>query len=512
MSRLQALLAWLDRASDWLSPIVVKEVRQIVRGRDFMSSFGACLVAGLLVAFFGAGDALSGEGTSGRWTFVSLMTCLTVLGLAVVPLGAFNALRSERLEQTLELITLTALSPRRVVIGKLLAQGVKLATLFAAVAPFIAMSFLLGGVDFVTILIALLVLFIWSLWASAAGLFLSTLLKSRTMSGLVFIGVGVMALMMFGISRPLVFFLSRGAFATGMAFGVGLGPSPSQFWWTLAITTTSCLMTMTNLVLLAENRLSLPTENRVTALRIGFFAQTVLIAAWFLTFINEPPGRESAAIAFFGVIGGVHLAAVAMFTVTEDLIVPRRALLQMQRPSRWRWLLAVFGPGGGRGAAYVLAHMAVFLAAALIFDPPAMGLRWLVAICAYICLFTGVPTVVFRVVKPARRASLPLRAGLLLLLSLSLLLPDIIYYLLWQPDVLGFSFGARHLINPFRTLANWETVETNGWLWVPTLLGLNGLASYGLLIQLGRRTIPRPVTADQAVAAAGEPGSAPAVH
>ena len=94
-----------------------------------------------------------------------------------------------------------------------------------------------------------------------------------------------------------------------------------------------------------------------------------------------------------------------MFTVTEDLIVPRRALLQMQRPSRWRWLLAVFGPGGGRGAAYVLAHMAVFLAAALIFDPSALRLRWLVAICAYICLFTGVPTLVFRVVKPARPAS-----------------------------------------------------------------------------------------------------------
>jgi hypothetical protein len=510
MSRSEALLARLDRASDWLSPLVIKEVRQIVRGRDFMSSFGSCLAAGMLVAFFGAGDALTGEGTSGRWTFVSLMTWLTILGLAVVPLGAFSALRNERMEQTLELITLTALSPRRVVIGKLLAQGVKLATLFAAVAPFIAMSFLLGGVDFVTILIALLVLFMWSLWASAAGLFLSTLLKSRTMSGLVFVGVGIMALMMFGISRPLFFFLSRGAFATGAVFGVG--PSPGQFWWTLAITTTSCLMTMTNLVLLAENRLSLPTENRVAALRIGFFAQILLISGWFLTYINEPPGRESVAIAFFGVIGGAHLAAVAMFTLTEDLIVPRRALLQMQRPSRWRWLLTMFGPGGGRGAAYVLAQMAVFLGAAVLFDPPAMRLRWLVAICAYICLFTGVPTLVFRLAKPAHSASLPLRASLLLLLALSLLLPDIIYYLLWQPDVLAFSYGARHLINPFRTLANWETVETNGWLWVPTLLGLNGLASYGLLIQLGRRAAAQPVIHAQAVAAAAEPGSAPAVH
>ena len=154
-----------------------------MRGREFNYSFGVSLVAGLAVAFFGAADALTGNGTSGRWTFVALMGCLTLLGLAVVPLGAFSALRNERLEQTLELITLTALSPRRVVIGKLLAQGVKLATLFAGLAPFIAMSFLLGGIDFVTILVSLLVLFMWSLWACAACLFLSSLLKTRAMSG-----------------------------------------------------------------------------------------------------------------------------------------------------------------------------------------------------------------------------------------------------------------------------------------------------------------------------------------
>jgi len=55
---------------------------------------------------------------------------------------------------------------------------------------------------------------------------------------------------------------------------------------------------------------------------------------------------------------------------------------------------------------------------------------------------------------------------------------------------------------------------TNGILrtYARGLFGLNGVASYGLLIQLGRRTTPQPVTAAPAVAAAGEPGSAPAVH
>ena len=186
---------------------------------------------------------------------------------------------------------------------------------------------------------------------------------------------------------------------------------------------------LANLVLLAENRLSLPTANRVTALRIGFFAQTLLISGWFLTY-QRAPGTESAAIAFFGMIGGMHLAAVAMFTVTEDLIVPRRAAadaaavalalaaggLRPRRRTRRGLRAGEYGRLSCRG---------------LIFDPPALRLRWLVAICAYICLFTGVPTLVFRVVKPARPASVPLRAGLLLLLSLALLLPDILYYLLW---------------------------------------------------------------------------------
>ena len=58
MSRSRPLLDWLEDTSDWLSPIVVKEVRQVVRGREFHYSFGVSLVVGLAVAFFGAADAL----------------------------------------------------------------------------------------------------------------------------------------------------------------------------------------------------------------------------------------------------------------------------------------------------------------------------------------------------------------------------------------------------------------------------------------------------------------------
>ena len=507
MSRSERLLGLLEETSDWLNPIVVKEVRQVVRGREFIYSFGASLVAGLAIAFFGAADALTGAGTSGGWTFGALMGCLAALGLVVVPLGAFNALRVERIEQTLELITLTALTPRRVVIGKLLVQGVKLVTLFGAMAPFVAMSFLLGGIDFATILVALAALFMWSLWMSSAGLFLSSLARSRAMAALAFGGGAILLLLLLIVfGRMLLLLATRGAFIGGAVFGVGLiGAQP----WLLAIMATSCLVTMVNLVLLSENRLALPVESKVTPLRVGFLVQFLLIVGWNLTFINEPAAARGDAIEVLGVIGGLHLAVVAMFTVTEDLAVPRRVLPRPATASRWNLLLTVFRPGGGRGALYVLAQMALLLAAARLLQPEPMQVRWLLAICGYICFFSGVPTLAIRLLKPPG-ATFRLRVALLLLLALAMITPDIVHYVAWQPDVLDLRFSARHLINPIRALSNWRLVETRQWLSLPFTLGLVGLVAYSALIRLGLGMSAEvaPTDPQASTAEAGETGSA----
>jgi hypothetical protein len=511
MSRGQALLAWLDDRSDRLSPIVVKEIRQAVRGREFVYSFVASLLAGLTIAFFGAADAVTGASNAGSWTFGALITCLALLGLGVVPIGAFTGLRNERLEQTLELITLTALTPRRVVIGKLLAQAVKLATLFAAIAPFIAMSFLLGGIDFVTILVSLAVLFAWSLWACAGCLFLSTLLKTRAMTGIVFGGMGIVMFMVLGAGRSVYYVTRGGFFGMGSA---GVGGAGSAFWWAIAIAISACAITMVNFVLLAENRLSLPTEDKVTTLRAGFLAQFLLIVAWALSFLLSAPRVQRDVLEVLGVLGGWHLAVVAMFTLTEDLVVSRRVRQQILSPSGWRGLLVPLRPGGGRGALYVLVQMGLLLGAARLFDPTWLQFRWFVAICAYICFFTGVPVAVFRILLPSRPAAFPLRIVVLTLVPLALVLPDVVHYVLWQPEVLDIRFSVRHLFNPIRTIANWHLVEANGWVAVPMALGAIGLVAYLRVILTGHRMTVDPEPDDPAplVVTAGEPGSAGAVN
>ena len=440
MSRSRAFLDWLERAIDRLSPIVVKDVRQLARCREFHYAFNVALLVGLTVAFFAAADALTGTGTSGGWTFTALTAALGLLGLVVVPLGAFTALRSERQEQTLELITLTALSPRRVVVGKLLAQSVKLVTLFAGLAPFIAMSFLLGGVDFATILASMLVIFMWSLCASAASLFLSSLVKSRAGSGFVLGVIGIvmlLAIVVFGAPWVFYFLRMRGGMVGSFSGGMGAGGSTS--WWTLAMSTTFCISLIVNLVLLAENRLLLLSENRSTALRLGFLAQLSLMAAWALSFIAEPGSGPSGAGGALLVFGAIHLAIVATFTVTEDLVLPPRVrLARRDRPS-WRQVIAPLQPGGGSGAMYVLLQMALLLFVGWLLDSDL--LFWFVLACGYICFFTGAPVVIFRAVRPYDAASFRLRVAVLVLLAGAMVVPDILAYMLWQPN--GLDHGAR---------------------------------------------------------------------
>ena len=481
MNAVARLVHWLEMMSDRLSPLVVKEGRQLVRGREFLLSFGSSLLVGLTVSAFGAASALSGSSTSGRWTFALLMSGLALLGLAVVPLGAFSTLRQERLEQTLDLITLTALTPRRIVIGKLMAQAVKLIILFSAIAPFIMMSFLLGGIELTTILLSLVVVFMASVWVCASFLLVSATSQSRAVSALIFGTVAIVGLFGIPFGRSLLFAMSRGFVVPGATL-----ISAGVPWRMFAIMFSFWLASLVNLVLLAENRLSSPTGDAVTPLRLGLLAQFLLMVGWALTYIDDSAIVRLSTGRVLMAAGTVHLAVVSYFAVTEDFAVPRRVLRRMSVATRWRWLLATFGPGGGRAAAYVLVQMCALGAAVALLRPPAEQLRWVAAACGYICFFTGVPVLLFRRLAPARDTQLRRRVAVLVTVAAALVLPDIIYFVLSQ-NTLDIVFSLRHLINPFRALANWSVIEMSGWLPIPSLIGLIGVMSWVKLIQEGTR-------------------------
>jgi hypothetical protein len=140
-------------------------------------------------------------------------------------------------------------------------------------------------------------------------------------------------------------------------------------------------------------------------------------------------------------------------------------------------------------------------------QPPAEHLRWVAAACGYICFFTGVPVLLFRSLAPARDTQVRRRVAVLLTVAASLVLPDIIHYALWQ-DTLDVAFSLRHLINPFRALANWSVIEMRGWLVMPALIGLTGVLSWMKLILEGTRAVgpAEPVVPVEPATAAEETG------
>jgi hypothetical protein len=301
----------------------------------------------------------------------------------------------------------------------------------------------------------------------------------------VFGAVALIGLVGIPMGRSLTFAVSRGV----AVVPAGVWLSGDVPWRMLAIVATFWLASLINLVLLAENRLSSPTEDAVTPLRVGLLAQFLLIAGWALTWVADAPLVRLAASRALLAAATVHLAVVSYFAVTEDLAVPRRVLRRMNGASRWRWLATTFGPGGGRAATYVLAQMGATAAAVALLQPPAELLRWVAAACGYICFFTGAPVLLFRAVAPARDTQLRRRVAVLVVVAASLVVPDIIYYALSEQGVLDLTFSVRHLVNPFRTLANWSVVEMHGWVLTPSVIGFIGVISWLRLIQVGTRAV-----------------------
>lgn len=154
-------------ASDWLSPIIVKELRQGMRGRVFLGSFLLiqvammfCTSGALVAASVSSGGQL--EFFSGLFWFI-----IAVPLLGILPFIGNGALGNEIKANSLELVYLTRLTPWRIVAGKwaaLFAQGL----LFVfSVLPYLVLRYFLGGVDLVTELAALAFLLVFSVCLTA---------------------------------------------------------------------------------------------------------------------------------------------------------------------------------------------------------------------------------------------------------------------------------------------------------------------------------------------------------
>ena len=146
---------------DWLSPMIVKELRQGLRTWIFVGAFivlQAVLVMTLMIS------SSSGNEEAASYFFWMLVAFILVF---IVPLRGYNALAGEIKGQTLDALVLTRLSAFRIAFGKWAALVLQAALIAISVLPYVVLRYFGGGVNSLSELRGLLLF--WMLSAAMAS-------------------------------------------------------------------------------------------------------------------------------------------------------------------------------------------------------------------------------------------------------------------------------------------------------------------------------------------------------
>src|SRR5262245_38662806 len=306
---MNSLLHWLQRAADRFNPILVKETRQALKSRQFTSTFMLLLVASLLVSF--GGVALAGPNidyqSTGAMFFVSYFAVLAFAIFVVVPFGAYRSLAAEQEERTYELLSITTLRPGQIVTGKLLTSIIQMFIYFSAIAPFMAFTYLLRGIDMPSILFVLVLAVLGSIGFSMFGLFLATFATRR----------GWQVLLSVVMITGLAFMTIGSVFLAALIVEeVGSVFRNPDFWIAMSCLFTAYATTFALLFQLAVSQLTFESDNRSSRVRVVLVVQFLAAIGWIgYAWIMELQGTREflevmAALGCFywGVIGAFLIA------------------------------------------------------------------------------------------------------------------------------------------------------------------------------------------------------------
>jgi ABC-type transport system involved in multi-copper enzyme maturation permease subunit len=313
--------------SDWLSPVLVKEMRQGLKSRVFTLAFlviqVAMLCAALVVLTMNGGQQMREASAVMFWGFTLSMV------VVLMPLMGLNSLASELKDQTFELVLLTRLTAWRIVSGKWASLVGQIALVTSGLLPYLVLRYYLGGVELLLELLLIpLMLFL------AAALCAVTLYASTYTSGLARLAVlGVQGLVFvfgLGMATSLGRRGTSGTLATGGLDGAA---------WVVF----GCALALCVAILLqaAATRIAPPAENHA-AVKRGLAVVLVLLAL--------VPMQGELQLVYLGALTPV-LGLVGLDACSEGIAAAPTAYLPY---ARWRFpgLGALLYPGWPGGLAF----------------------------------------------------------------------------------------------------------------------------------------------------------------
>lgn len=345
--------AALERGSERLNPILVKEARQALKSKQFVITFTLLLLAGWVWSMLGV--ALLSPGVyyapGGRFMLTGYFIVLAIPLLVIVPFSAFRSLASEREDGTFELLSITTLSARQIVTGKLGSAILQMLVYYSALAPCIAFTYLLRGIDILTILFLLFYTFVASTLLSTFGLVIATLTRSRhwqvLLSVLLLIGL-LIATYAWTLSFSLLIYNGQAAF------------DDANFWLAQAAIVTFCLSFAALFVLTASAQISFASDNRSTRLRVMMLIQQVLWIGWIMFFWIH--SEEEPFLFVLVALAAIYWFVCGAFLMGETAGVSPRVKRSLPQSFLGRMCLTWFNPGAGTGYTFAVLNMLTVVA------------------------------------------------------------------------------------------------------------------------------------------------------
>ena len=356
------LIALTERAN----PILVKETRQALKSRQFVVTFLIVLIACWIVSFVMVAQvgpqiyyAASGPLLL-IWYYGILCFPLTL----IVPFSAFRSLAAEQEENTYDLLSITTLSSRQIVTGKLASATVQMLVYLCAVSPCIAFTFLLRGVDAITLAVMLSVAVLGCLGLSIIALLIGAMAKVRSTQVV--------------ISVALVLVLA-GAFAMAVGMGMAIieeGSAvyrDSDFWLAMFVVMTVYITTFGLIHAAASSQIAFVSENRSSPLRRWMMAQQACLIGWiggaayqFVTTSSTGNSPHAAMMMVGGGFAAAYWYLMGAMMTGEWPHLSRRVQRSLPQSTMGRAFLSLFNPGPGAGYLFAVANLTTVVLLAIV--------------------------------------------------------------------------------------------------------------------------------------------------
>jgi hypothetical protein len=447
----------LDYLGDLLNPILVKEARQAMKSRQFSVTFALLLILGWIwtVGFIAYWNVSLYYQSYGMSALTAYYLVLTVPMLVVIPFATFRSLAAETEDGTFELMSITALSARQIAIGKLASAVLQMLVYYSALAPCIAFTYLLRGIDIVTIGLLLIHTFLASVLLSLIGLVAATLSRARMWqvlsSVLLIMGLLVFTLIWDYLAMAAVYFWN------------GTLPYDQWWFWVLNAAAVSFAVAFSVLFLfVAAGQITFASENRSTPIRWVLVVIHLMLVGWMVYMWRIfPYGRSDLMLVTMEILAAIYWMCAGAILTGETAELSPRAKRHLPQSLLGRSLLTWFNPGSGSGYTFTVLNMAgvllthgmiVWIATQLADDRVPPDNDWFYAgICllGYVAGYLGVVRLFVTVI----RRQIPVTMLTVFLLHVVVLLAGIFVPLAILSMQYGIS-GADFAYTPLQ-LTNW---------------------------------------------------------